>query len=99
MKMQPVGNQEEETVIMNGASRETYEKTIHMFDNIPVTNFDKVTESPEALVKFVCDAEYYAMRCENCNDCDKCKCQWCGLAGRPDIEAWLKQECKDESET
>ena len=98
MKMQPVGNQEEETVIMTGVSRETYEKIIHMFDNIPVTNFDKVTESPEKL------AEWLAKHYDYCTyaDCDNCPVNnedgSCGNEGKTDYEIWLwwlKQESKE----
>ena len=62
---------------------------------LPKSNFDRVTASPEKLVKFVFEAEMFAVECVNRSDCDNCKCQWCGLAGRPDIKAWLKQEAKE----
>ena len=59
-----------------------------------MTNFDRITKTPEALAKFVSKAEAIYERC--CNDgdvrCDSCECQWCGIAGRSELIAWLKQE-------
>ena len=58
------------------------------------TNFDRITKSPEALAKFINKAERIYERCCNDVDCDFCECQWCGIAGRSELVAWLKQESK-----
>lgn len=60
------------------------------------TNFERVTESPEALAEFIHEAECMCESCVvgdlSCNDCER---QWCGLAGRKDIIDWLNEESKE----
>lgn len=71
----------------NGTGEEIEEK---------ITNFDRITASPEALATFVYEAENMCERCVigdiSCNDCE---CQWCGLAGRKDLIDWLNEESKE----
>ena len=85
----PVGCQEEETVVMTGVSRETYEKIIHMFDNIPVTNFDKVTESPEALAEWLDNTFDYCQAIWHWQ-CDKCTWSKKNESCVGDKEKWLE---------
>ena len=60
------------------------------------TNFERVTESPEALAEFIHEAEsMYERCCKGDLRCDYCKCQWCGLAGRKDLIDWLNEECTE----
>ena len=60
------------------------------------TNFDRITASPEALSTFVHKAESVHERCVKGDlNCDSCECQWCGLAGRSELVAWLKQESEE----
>jgi hypothetical protein len=59
-----------------------------------VTNFDRITASPEALAEFIHEAESVYERCAKGDlNCDYCECQWCGLAGRKDLIDWLNEEC------
>ena len=88
MKMQPVGNQEDETVVMTGVSQETYEKVIHMFDNAKQTNFDRITASVEALAEWLGN--------DVCTECYCChysgECELKGIDTKKQWLEWLKQE-------
>ena len=60
---------------------------------IPMTNFESITASPEALAEFINKAEEtYERCCKGDIRCDFCDCQWCGTAGRSELVEWLKQE-------
>lgn len=58
------------------------------------TNFQRITESPEKLAKFIAKAERYAEKCaEQLLDCDTCECKWCEANNKkPKLIDWLKQE-------
>ena len=61
----------------------------------PLTNFQRITASPEALAEFINKAEEtYERCCKGDIRCDFCDCQWCGIAGRSELVEWLKQESK-----
>ena len=71
----------------NGTGEEIKEK---------ITNFNRITASPEALAEFIHEAESVYERCAKCDlNCDYCECQWCGLAGRKDLIEWLNEENKE----
>lgn len=62
----------------------------------PKTNFDRITDSPEALAKFVYEVESAYERCIKGDlSCDNCECKWCGLAGRKMLIDWLNEESKE----
>ena len=57
------------------------------------TNFDRITKSPKKLAEFINECEWFAERCaQGLLNCDKCECDWCGMAGRPELIDWLYQE-------
>ena len=74
--------------------KEIQKEAITKIKNQKQTNFDCITKSPEALAKFISKAERIYEKCCNDGDCDSCKCQWCGVAGRSELVEWLKQEVK-----
>ena len=60
---------------------------------IKMTNFSRITASPEALAEFINKAEEtYERCCKGDIRCDFCDCQWCGIAGRSELVEWLMQE-------
>jgi len=57
------------------------------------THFQQITASPEKLAEFINECEWFAERCaQGLLNCDKCECDWCGMAGRPELIDWLYQE-------
>lgn len=60
--------------------------------NVEMTNFDRITASPEALAEFI----FYIFS-QICNDniCEECAAEWCknkqGFK-KADVVEWLKQE-------
>ena len=71
-----IGQEEETEVIMTGESAtETYKKLLEMANKEDVTtNFDRITESPEALAEFIAEDRKWChdISCSpNCTGCTK----------------------------
>lgn len=95
-----IGQEEETEVIMTGQSAaEAYKKMLEMAENAKdfTTNFDRITESPEALAATMREVALYCYTCKTSQNAwykkhkDKCPCKLL-CEGTKKFTEWLKQE-------
>lgn len=88
-----IGQEEETEVIMTGESAtEAYKKLMEMAENAEdvTTNFERITESPEALAEYLFQIDYNCIVCppEHRN---RCYCyENCDLQREEAKKAWLE---------
>lgn len=92
-RFRAIGQEEETEVIMTGESAaEAYKKLMEMAENAEdvTTNFERITESPEALAEYLSDIDYSCIVCppEHSNRC--CCYENCDLEREEAKKAWLE---------
>ena len=100
MENRAIGQAEETEVIMTGESAiEGYKKLMKMAENARdiTTNFDRITDSPEALAKFL--GTWFVLPCKLCEHFRNDKCtekiskRHCDDAEA--FEKWLNEESEE----
>ena len=100
MKTKAIGQEEDITVIATDESAvEAYENLMKSVENAKevTTNFDRITESPEKLAKFI---EYVTLICYGCKvvfaeNCPHRKRNGVMFCDKEECAKWLNQESKE----